>query len=57
MGNLTGNSMFIEGKLARFVYISLYRMHQIAIHGWWKGMLLVLVEKMNRAVRPKLKLH
>lgn len=57
MGNLTGNSMFIEGKLARFVYMSLYRMHQIAIHGWWKGMLLVLVEKMNRAVRPKLKLH
>lgn len=57
MGNLTGNSMFIEGRIARFVYMSLYRMHQIAIHGWPKGMLLMMVEKINRAVRPKLKLH
>jgi len=57
MGNLTGNSMFIEGRIARFVYMSLYRMHQIAIHGWFKGMLLMMVEKINRAVRPKLKLH
>ncbi|GGD65793.1 NAD(P)/FAD-dependent oxidoreductase [Lacimicrobium alkaliphilum] len=57
MGNLTGDSMFIEGRIARFVYMSLYRMHQIAIHGWVKGMLLMMVEKINRAVRPKLKLH
>ncbi|MBN7818680.1 NAD(P)/FAD-dependent oxidoreductase [Bowmanella yangjiangensis] len=57
MGNLTGNSLFIEGRIARFVYISLYRMHQVAIHGWLKGMLMILVEKINRAVRPKLKLH
>ncbi|GAA0363111.1 NADH-quinone dehydrogenase [Bowmanella denitrificans] len=57
MGNLTGNSLFIEGRIARFVYISLYRMHQVAIHGWFKGMLMILVEKINRAVRPKLKLH
>ena len=33
MGNLTSNSFFIEGKIARFMYISLYRMHQRAIHG------------------------
>ncbi|GAB3028256.1 NAD(P)/FAD-dependent oxidoreductase [Bowmanella dokdonensis] len=57
MGNLTGNSLFIEGRIARFVYISLYRMHQVAIHGWRKGMLMILVEQLNRAVRPKLKLH
>jgi len=57
MGNLMGSSLFIEGRLARFVYISLYRMHQVAIHGWWKGMLVILVEKINRAVRPELKLH
>lgn len=57
MGNLTGNTLFIEGRIARFVYISLYRMHQVAIHGWLNGMLMILVEKLNRAVRPKLKLH
>ena len=33
MGNLTRGSMMIEGRIARFVYISLYRMHQIALHG------------------------
>ena len=37
MGNLIGGRMAIEGRLARFVYISLYRMHLIAIHGWLKG--------------------
>ena len=31
MGNLTRGSMMIEGRIARFVYISLYRMHQIAL--------------------------
>ncbi|MEO8301065.1 MAG: NAD(P)/FAD-dependent oxidoreductase, partial [Rhizomicrobium sp.] len=34
MGNLIGGRMAIEGRLARFVYVSLYRMHLIAIHGW-----------------------
>lgn len=57
MGNLTGNSMFIEGRIARFVYISLYRMHQIAIHGWPKAMLVILAEKLGKVVRPKMKLH
>ncbi|MDF2179444.1 NAD(P)/FAD-dependent oxidoreductase [Aliiglaciecola sp. CAU 1673] len=57
MGNLTGDSLFIEGRIARIVYISLYRMHQVAIHGWLRGMLMILVEKINHAVRPKLKLH
>lgn len=57
MGNLTGNSMFIEGRIARFVYISLYRMHQIAIHGWPKAMLVILAEKLGKVVRPEMKLH
>ncbi|MEM7014544.1 MAG: hypothetical protein AAF585_24040, partial [Verrucomicrobiota bacterium] len=37
MGNLVGGRMALEGRLKRFVYISLYRMHLIAIHGWFKG--------------------
>lgn len=57
MGNLTGNSLFIEGRIARFVYISLYRMHQIAIHGWAKAMLVLAIEKIAKVVRPKMKLH
>ena len=57
MGNLIGGRMAIEGRLARLVYVSLYRMHLIAIHGWLKGLLLILIGHVNQVVRPKLKLH
>ncbi|QDF66206.1 NAD(P)/FAD-dependent oxidoreductase [Shewanella sp. SNU WT4] len=57
MGNLNKNSMFVEGKIARLVYLSLYRMHQYAIHGAKRMMALWLAEKLMRAVRPKMKLH
>lgn len=57
MGNLTRGSMMIEGYLARVMYISLYRMHQVAIHGWLRTVLLSFSEKISRVVRPKLKLH
>ena len=57
MGNLVGGRMAVEGRLARFVYLSLYRMHLIAIHGWLKGVALILVGHVNQIVRPRLKLH
>ena len=57
MGNLVGGRMAVEGRLARLVYISLYRIHLFAIHGWAKGMMLVVIGRVNRVIRPKLKLH
>jgi NADH dehydrogenase len=57
MGNLVGGRMAIEGRLARFVYVSLYRMHLIAIHGWIKGLAMILVGHVNQIIRPRLKLH
>jgi NADH dehydrogenase len=57
MGNLGKGSFFIEGKVARMVYVSLYRMHQIAIHGPIKSWFIILAGKINRWVRPRLKLH
>ena len=57
MGSLVGGRMAIEGRLARFVYLSLYRMHLLAIHGWIKGAALIAVGHVNRIVRPRLKLH
>jgi NADH dehydrogenase len=57
MGNPIGGRMAIEGRLARFVYVSLYRMHLIAIHGWIKGLALILIGHVNRIIRPRLKLH
>jgi NADH dehydrogenase len=57
MGNLIGGRMAIEGRLARLVYTTLYRMHLIAIHGWLKGLALLMVGRVNRIIRPRLKLH
>ena len=57
MGNLVGGRMAVEGRLARLVYVSLYRMHLIAIHGWLKGAALILVGHVNQIIRPRLKLH
>ncbi|WP_417224363.1 NAD(P)/FAD-dependent oxidoreductase [Amphritea sp.] len=57
MGNLTNGSMFIEGRIARLVYISLYRMHQVAIHGWLKASAVYFAQKIGGTVKPKMKLH
>jgi NADH dehydrogenase len=57
MGNLVGGRMAIEGRLARLVYASLYRMHLVAIHGWLKGLVLITVGQVNIVLRPRLKLH
>ncbi|MCV2402803.1 NAD(P)/FAD-dependent oxidoreductase [Marinomonas sp. C2222] len=57
MGNLMGGGMFIEGRIARFVYVSLYRLHLIAIHGWLKATVIMAAQKIGKVVKPKLKLH
>lgn len=57
MGNLMRGSMMVEGRIARFVYISLYRMHQVALHGYFKTGLMMLVGSINRVIRPRMKLH
>ncbi|WP_020683029.1 NAD(P)/FAD-dependent oxidoreductase [Marinobacterium rhizophilum] len=57
MGNLRNRSMFVEGRLARWCYVSLYRMHQLSIHGGIRGLLIVLINRLSKVVRPKMKLH
>lgn len=60
MGNLLGkrpNSLFIEGALARLTYLSLYKMHQFALHGYFRTALLTLADLLTRQARPRLKLH
>jgi NADH dehydrogenase len=57
MGSLSNSSMFVEGRLARLVYVSLYNMHQFSVHGWRKGLLVLLSRKLSNIVGAKLKLH
>lgn len=56
MGNLTG-SVMLEGWLARAFYVSLYRMHQMALYGTVRTLLLMLSDRIGRSTEPRLKLH
>ena len=56
MGNLTGNVM-LEGWLARLFYVSLYRMHQIALYGVARTGLMMIGDKLSTSTVPRLKLH
>lgn len=56
MGNLTG-SLFVSGYIARFVYLSLYKMHQAALYGWPRAILITLLHFLRRGVDPQIKLH
>ena len=57
MGNLVGGAMMIEGRIARMAYISLYRMHQVALHGWLRTIAISVIGRINKIIRPRLKLH
>ena len=56
MGNLTG-SVMLEGWLARMFYVSLYRMHQMALFGVFRTAMLMLGSRIGRGTEPRLKLH
>src|SRR5690606_10939829 len=56
MGNLMG-SVKLEGWLARMFYVSLYRMHQMALYGVLRTALLMLGDRIGRSTEPRLKLH
>lgn len=60
MGNLLGKkagSMMIEGLLARFVYLSLYKMHQLEIQGVIRVALTTIANILTQKIKPRMKLH
>ncbi len=57
MGALIGGSLFIEGLFARMMYISLYRMHLYALHGFAKVFFDTLARLITRRTEPRVKLH
>jgi NADH dehydrogenase len=57
MGALVGGSLLIEGYLARLMYTSLYKMHELALHGFTKVALDTLARMINRRTEPHVKLH
>lgn len=57
MGALSGGSILVEGAMARLVYWSLHKMHQIALNGLFKTVLGTLANLINAPNRPTIKLH
>ncbi len=57
MGALLGGALFVEGLFARFMYVSLYRMHLYALHGAAKVILETLAGLITRRTEPRVKLH
>jgi NADH dehydrogenase len=56
MGNLMG-SVMIEGAIARLVYLSLYKMHQMALFGPFRVGLMMISNFFRSRLQPKIKLH
>ncbi len=57
MGGLIGGSLMVEGLFAKLMYISLYKLHQLALHGWVKVALDTLSRLIHRRTHSIVKLH
>lgn len=57
MGALVGGSLLVEGAFARMMYLSLYKMHELALHGPAKVALDTLARLITQRTEPRVKLH
>ncbi|MFA5955187.1 NAD(P)/FAD-dependent oxidoreductase [Hyphomicrobium sp.] len=57
MGFIDGKSIRIEGWYAKIMYRSLYKMHEVALHGYVKVFLDTLSRLLTRRTEPQVKLH
>ncbi|MGL4396215.1 MAG: NAD(P)/FAD-dependent oxidoreductase, partial [Hyphomicrobium sp.] len=57
MGFVSGKSMRIEGWFAKMMYRSLYKMHEMALHGPVKVALDTLSRLITQRTEPQVKLH
>lgn len=57
MGSLAGGNFFIEGLIAKYMYMSLHLMHHRAIIGYRKTALLALARIAQKRVSGRFKLH
>jgi NADH dehydrogenase len=57
MGRLVGGSLLIQGLVARWMYASLYKMHQAMILGYFGVALDTIGRFLRRRTEPRVKLH
>jgi NADH dehydrogenase len=57
MGALVGGNLWVEGLFARLMYLSLYKLHELAVHGWWRTSMSTASRLLQRRSEPRVKLH
>jgi NADH dehydrogenase len=61
VGNLAtlfpARSVFVEGLIARMMYLSIRKLHQLALHSYLRVMLDTLTEMLAGRTAPRVKLH
>ena len=57
MGALIGGSLLIHGLIARVMYTSLYKMHQVSIHGFVRVAFDTVGRFLRERLEPRVKLH
>ncbi len=57
MGRLIGGSMLIQGLIARWMYASLYKLHQISLHGYLRVAFDTVGRFLRQRLTPRVKLH
>jgi NADH dehydrogenase len=57
MGGLIGGAVFVEGLIARIMYVSNYNLHLAALHGWARTLLHLIGRFLRDRTQPRVKLH
>lgn len=57
MDDVMHGRFLVQGRMARVAYQSLYRQHQLALHGPWRTALMMLASGVNQLIRPSIKLY
>ncbi len=57
MGALVGGSLRVEGLFARLMYRSLYKLHRLALEGFWRVAFETVADLITRRNEPRVKLH
>ncbi len=57
MGGLMGGNLFIEGAVARLMYVANYTLHRAALHGWPRVALHSFGRFLRERTEPRVKLH
>ena len=57
MSGFVGKNLMVEGYFAKLMYLSLYKMHEFALHGFTKVALDSLARMITKRTEPQVKLH